>query len=181
MFGVMKALIRNKYTGTIYPEHPRAVDTDRDRIAPGGRIGGYPGGGGPTGITFQRGVRPSHDAGGPGDGLGTATARSGALVGQLAKVRADCQSARAAVGNRRAGCHPAPRRRSLLADSRQKAPVRAAVFLDNLKPPCAPAASGRLRAYRRTGSSGRCARRARAAISCRPRWRKGRVRRGSSV
>jgi mannonate dehydratase len=49
MFGVMKALVRNKYTGTIYPEHPRAFDADRDR----GRIGGYPGGGGYTGITFS--------------------------------------------------------------------------------------------------------------------------------
>jgi len=53
MFGVMKALVKNKYTGTIYPEHPRAMDTDRDRVAPGGRLGGYPGGGGPTGITFS--------------------------------------------------------------------------------------------------------------------------------
>jgi len=53
MFGVMKALVRNKYTGTIYPEHPRAMDADRDRVAPGGRIGGYPGGGGYTGITFS--------------------------------------------------------------------------------------------------------------------------------
>jgi mannonate dehydratase len=53
MFGVMKALVRNKYTGTIYPEHPRAIDADRDRVAPGGRIGGYPGGGGYTGITFS--------------------------------------------------------------------------------------------------------------------------------
>jgi mannonate dehydratase len=53
MFGVMKALVKNKYTGTIYPEHPRALDTDRDRVAPGGRIGGYPGGGGPTGITYS--------------------------------------------------------------------------------------------------------------------------------
>ena len=34
MFGVMKALIRNKYTGTIYPEHPRALDVDRDREGP---------------------------------------------------------------------------------------------------------------------------------------------------
>jgi mannonate dehydratase len=49
MFGVMKAIIRNKYTGTIYPEHPRALDYDRDR----GRIGGYPGGGGYTGITYS--------------------------------------------------------------------------------------------------------------------------------
>ena len=34
MFGVMKALVKNKYTGTIYPEHPRALDSDRDRVAP---------------------------------------------------------------------------------------------------------------------------------------------------
>jgi mannonate dehydratase len=49
MFGVMKALVKNKYTGTIYPEHPRALDVDRDR----GRIGGYPGGGGYAGIAFS--------------------------------------------------------------------------------------------------------------------------------
>ena len=53
MFGVMKALIRNKYTGTMYPEHPRALDVDRDRVGPGGRIGGYPGGGGYTGIAYS--------------------------------------------------------------------------------------------------------------------------------
>jgi len=53
MFGVMKALVKNKYTGTIYPEHPRALDADRDRVGPGGRIGGYPGGGGYTGITYS--------------------------------------------------------------------------------------------------------------------------------
>jgi mannonate dehydratase len=53
MFGVMKALVKNKYTGSIYPEHPRAMDADRDRIAPGGRLPGYPGGGGYTGITFS--------------------------------------------------------------------------------------------------------------------------------
>ena len=49
MFGVMKALVRNKYTGTVYPEHPRALDYDRDR----GRIGGYPGGGGYGGIAYS--------------------------------------------------------------------------------------------------------------------------------
>jgi mannonate dehydratase len=49
MFGVMKAIVKNKYTGTIYPEHPRALDYDRDR----GRIGGYPGGGGYAGITYS--------------------------------------------------------------------------------------------------------------------------------
>ncbi len=53
MFGVMKALVKNKYTGTIYPEHPRAFDHDRDRVPPGGRIGGYPGGGGYTGIAYS--------------------------------------------------------------------------------------------------------------------------------
>lgn len=53
MFGVMKAIVRNKYTGTIYPEHPRALDHDRDRVAPGGRVGGYPGGGGYTGIAYS--------------------------------------------------------------------------------------------------------------------------------
>jgi mannonate dehydratase len=53
MFGVMKALVKNKYTGTIYPEHPRAFDADRDRVGSGGRIGGYPGGGGYTGITYS--------------------------------------------------------------------------------------------------------------------------------
>ena len=53
MFGVMKALVKNKYTGSIYPEHPRAFDADRDRVAPGDRLPGYPGGGGYTGITFS--------------------------------------------------------------------------------------------------------------------------------
>ena len=53
MFGVMKALVRNKYTGTIYPEHPRALDADRDRVGSGGRIPGYPGGGGYTGIAYS--------------------------------------------------------------------------------------------------------------------------------
>jgi mannonate dehydratase len=53
MFGVMKALVKNKYTGTIYPEHPKAFDADRDRLAPGARLPGYPGGGGYTGITYS--------------------------------------------------------------------------------------------------------------------------------
>jgi mannonate dehydratase len=52
MFGVMKTLVKNKYTGSIYPEHPRALDSDRDRLAPGGRLPGYSGGG-YTGITFS--------------------------------------------------------------------------------------------------------------------------------
>ena len=53
MFNVMRALVKNKYTGTIYPEHPRALDHDRDRVGPGGRVGGYPGGGGYTGIAYS--------------------------------------------------------------------------------------------------------------------------------
>ena len=51
MFGVMKELIRQKYTGTIYPEHPRALDYDRER----GPIRGYPGGGGYTGEVYNVG------------------------------------------------------------------------------------------------------------------------------
>jgi mannonate dehydratase len=42
MFGVMKELVKNKYSATIYPEHPRGLDYDRER----GPIGGYQGGGG---------------------------------------------------------------------------------------------------------------------------------------
>ncbi len=57
MFGVMKALVRNKYTGTIYPEHPRALDYDRDRVG-GRRIPGYPGGGGYTGIAYSVAYTP---------------------------------------------------------------------------------------------------------------------------
>ena len=49
MFGVMKELIRQKYTGTIYPEHPRALDYDRER----GPIRGYPGGGSYAGEVFN--------------------------------------------------------------------------------------------------------------------------------
>lgn len=49
MFGVMKELVRNQYTGTIWPEHPRGLDYDRER----GPIRGYPGGGGYTGDTYD--------------------------------------------------------------------------------------------------------------------------------
>jgi mannonate dehydratase len=48
MFGVMKEVIRHKYTGPLYPEHPRALDYDRER----GPIRGYPGGGGYAGEVF---------------------------------------------------------------------------------------------------------------------------------
>ncbi len=51
MFAVMRELIRNKYTHMLYPEHPRALDYDRER----GRIGGYPGGGGYASFAFQVG------------------------------------------------------------------------------------------------------------------------------
>ncbi len=51
MFGVMKELVRQKYNGTIYPEHPRALDYDRER----GPIRGYPGGGGYTGEVYNVG------------------------------------------------------------------------------------------------------------------------------
>lgn len=49
MFGVMRELIKNRYTGSIYPEHPRGLDYDRER----GPIRGYPGGGGYTGDVFD--------------------------------------------------------------------------------------------------------------------------------
>ena len=38
----------------------------------------------------------------------------GSFVAQLGKLRSDCQSDRAAVVNRRAGCHPAPHARDVL-------------------------------------------------------------------
>ena len=51
MFAVMCELVRNKYTRMIYPEHPRALDYDREH----GRLGGYPGGGGYASFAFQVG------------------------------------------------------------------------------------------------------------------------------
>jgi mannonate dehydratase len=53
MFGVMKEVARQKYTGTIYPEHPRALDYDRDFAKATGGLRGYPGGGGYAGLTFN--------------------------------------------------------------------------------------------------------------------------------
>ncbi len=52
MFAVMKALVRHKYARLIYPEHPRAIDYDRDR--PDFRSM-YPGGGGYAGFAFNVG------------------------------------------------------------------------------------------------------------------------------
>ncbi len=49
MFAVMKEVIKQKYTGAIYPEHPRALDYDRER----GPIRGYPGGGSYAGEVFN--------------------------------------------------------------------------------------------------------------------------------
>ncbi|MGC2659326.1 MAG: mannonate dehydratase [Bryobacteraceae bacterium] len=52
MFAVMKELVRQKYSRTLYPEHPRALDADRDR--PGFKSY-YPGGGGYTGFAYNVG------------------------------------------------------------------------------------------------------------------------------
>jgi mannonate dehydratase len=52
MFSVMKELVRNKYTRTIYPEHPRAIDYDREH--PGFRAT-YPGGGGYAAFCYNVG------------------------------------------------------------------------------------------------------------------------------
>lgn len=51
MFAIMRELIKNKYTRMMYPEHPRAIDYDRER----GRIGGYPGGGAYAAFAFNVG------------------------------------------------------------------------------------------------------------------------------
>jgi mannonate dehydratase len=52
MFLVMKELVRQKYPRLIYPEHPRAIDYDRER--PNFRSF-YPGGGGYAGLVFNVG------------------------------------------------------------------------------------------------------------------------------
>ena len=51
MFAVMRELVRQKYTRLIYPEHPRALDYDRERRAPSQ----YPGGGGYAAFAFNVG------------------------------------------------------------------------------------------------------------------------------
>jgi mannonate dehydratase len=52
MFAVMKELVRQKYPRAIYPEHPRALDADRERrdFKPY-----YPGGGGYVGTVYNVG------------------------------------------------------------------------------------------------------------------------------
>jgi mannonate dehydratase len=52
MFAVMKELVRQKYPRTIYPEHPRAIDVDRDS---GAIRNQYPGGGGFSGEIYNVG------------------------------------------------------------------------------------------------------------------------------
>jgi mannonate dehydratase len=52
MFAVMKELVRQKYPRLVYPEHPRALDYDRER--PGFKSG-YPGGGSYTGFAYNVG------------------------------------------------------------------------------------------------------------------------------
>lgn len=52
MFGVMRELVRQKYSGIIYPEHPRALDADREN--PNFKSY-YPGGGGYTGFAYNVG------------------------------------------------------------------------------------------------------------------------------
>jgi mannonate dehydratase len=49
MLAVMQELLRVKYTREFYPEHPRALDYDRER----GPIRGYPGGGGYGGEIYD--------------------------------------------------------------------------------------------------------------------------------
>lgn len=52
MFAVMKELVRQKYPRLIYPEHPRALDADRERP---GFHPYYPGGGGYAGYAYNVG------------------------------------------------------------------------------------------------------------------------------
>ncbi len=49
LFAVMRELVRMKYSREIYPEHPRAIDYDRER----GPIHGYAGGGGFAGELYD--------------------------------------------------------------------------------------------------------------------------------
>jgi len=50
MFAVMKELVRQRYPRFVYPEHPRALDADREQ--PGFRSY-YPGGGGYAGLVYN--------------------------------------------------------------------------------------------------------------------------------
>jgi mannonate dehydratase len=52
LFGVMRELVRQRYPRAIYPEHPRALDVDRER---GSIRNMYPGGGGFAGEIYNVG------------------------------------------------------------------------------------------------------------------------------
>jgi mannonate dehydratase len=52
MFAVMKELVRQKYPRLVYPEHPRALDYDREHT---GFKSYYPGGGGYAGFAYNVG------------------------------------------------------------------------------------------------------------------------------
>jgi mannonate dehydratase len=52
MFSVMKELVRQKYPRLVYPEHPRALDYDRERP---GFTSMYPGGGGYAAFAYNVG------------------------------------------------------------------------------------------------------------------------------
>jgi mannonate dehydratase len=51
LFAVMQEIIKTGYKLGIYPEHPRALDFDKEH--PGGIRNQYPGGGGYTGQVFN--------------------------------------------------------------------------------------------------------------------------------
>jgi mannonate dehydratase len=53
MFAVMREVVRNGYRFAIYPEHPRALDYDREVAKASGGLRGYPGGGGYAGDVFD--------------------------------------------------------------------------------------------------------------------------------
>jgi mannonate dehydratase len=53
MFAVMREVVRNGYRFGIYPEHPRALDYDREVAKASGGLRGYPGGGGYAGDVFD--------------------------------------------------------------------------------------------------------------------------------
>jgi mannonate dehydratase len=50
MFAVMKELVRQKYPRALYPEHPRALDADRELPS---FVPYYPGGGGYAGLVYN--------------------------------------------------------------------------------------------------------------------------------
>jgi mannonate dehydratase len=57
MFGVMRELVKGKYPRLIYPEHPRALDVDRDESTATSAVfkSTYPGGGSYAGYAFSVG------------------------------------------------------------------------------------------------------------------------------